>query len=109
MFSRTPAGEEVRILQHHGKRAAKVVLFDLPYVDAVVGDRPLLHVVEAVDKVCDGRLARAGGADKRDLLAGFGKEVHALEHVHLAVVAEGYVVETHVALQLDELEPVPRR
>ena len=98
-------GEEVCVLQHHGERAAQVVLFDLLDVDAVVGDGALLHIVKAVDQVRNGRFARAGGTDERYLLTGFGKEVDVFQHVHLLVVAEGDVVEAHVALEFNVCKP----
>ena len=66
------AGEQVGVLQHDAQRAAQVGFFDLVDVDAVVADLALLNIVETVDQVGDGGLARAGGADEGDLLAGLG-------------------------------------
>ena len=97
------AGKQVGVLQHHAQGAPEVVLPYILYVDAVVGDGAGLHVVEPVDQVGDGGLARAGGAHECDLLAGLGVEAQILQHVHLPVVGEGHVVEAHVALQGDAL------
>ena len=41
----------------YGKRAAQVILADILYIEAVVGDGAFLHVVEAVDEVGDGGFA----------------------------------------------------
>ena len=68
------AGEEVGILQHDAQAAAQVGLFDLVDVDAVVADLAVGNIIEAVDQVGDGGLARAGGAHKGDLLARLGVE-----------------------------------
>ena len=94
------AGEEVGILQDDAQRLPQRVLADLPDVDAVVGDGSLLDVVEAVDEVGDGGLSGAGGAHEGDLLAGLGKEGDVVEHRLIRIVAEGDVVEAHVAPQL---------
>ena len=82
------AGEQVGVLQHDAERAAQVGLADLVDVDAVVADLAVGDVVEAVDEVGDGRLARTGGADKRDLLARLGKHGHAVQHFVVGRVAE---------------------
>ena len=95
------AGEQMRVLQNDAERAAQIVLADVAHVDAVVGDLSGLNVVEAVDEVRDGRLARAGRADKGDLLAGLGVQRKLLEHRLFRHVGKVHVVEPHVAAQRD--------
>ena len=68
---RNGAGEQVGVLQHHCQRPAQVRLLDAAHINAVVGDAPVGHVVEPVNQVGYGGLARAGGAHKGNLLAGF--------------------------------------
>ena len=68
------AGEQIHILQHDAERVAQVGLFDVVDVDAVIADLAVGDVVEAVDEVRDGGLARAGRADKGQLLPGLGIE-----------------------------------
>ena len=58
--------------KHDAQRAAQVGLFDLVDVDAVVADFTVGNVIEAVDEVGDRGLARAGRADKGDLLPRLG-------------------------------------
>jgi len=96
------AGEQMGILQHNAQRTAQGVLCDVLHVDAVVGDNTLLHVVEAVDEVGDGGLARTGRAHKGDLLPGLGEQGHIVEHRLFPIVGEGHVVKAHVAPQLHQ-------
>ena len=94
------AGEQVHVLQDHAERTAQVGLLDLVDVDAVVADLAVGDVVEAVDQVRDGRLARAGGADEGDLLAGL--RVHAYMPWSTCLsgrVAEVDVVHADIALR----------
>ena len=72
MLSITVPVKRFDVLQDDAERAAQVGLFDLVDVDAVVADLAVGNVVKAVDEVRDGRLARAGRADKGDLLARLG-------------------------------------
>ena len=94
------AGEQVRILKHNAQRAAQVVLPDLVDVDAVVADLAILNVVKSVNQVGDGRLARAGRADERDLLPRRGVELDVVEHQLVVAVAEIDVIHHNIALQL---------
>src|SRR5699024_8832450 len=93
------AGEQVGVLQHDAQRVAQVGLFDLADVDAVVADLAVLDVVEAVDEVGDGGLARAGGAYESHLLAGLGVQRNIVQHRLFGGVAEVHVVEADVAPQ----------
>ena len=58
------------ILQHHAERAAQIILFDLPDIDAVVADFTIRHLVETIDQVGNGRFSGARRADKGNLLPG---------------------------------------
>ena len=93
------AAEEVRILQDDAQRAAQVVLADVAHVDAIVDDAALMHIVEAVDEVGDGGLARAGGADESDLLAGFGVKGDIVEDGLALLIAKIDVFKAHIAAQ----------
>ena len=85
------------ILEHHTQGAAQGVLFDVPDVNAVIGDGTGLDLIEAVDEAGDGGLAGTGGAHKGDLLAGLGIEGDIVEDDLAVIVAEDYMVEPHVA------------
>ena len=93
------AGEEVGLLQHQAQRAAQIVLLDLVDVDAVVADLAVGDVVEAVDEVGDGGLARAGRADEGHLLAGLGIDRHVVQHVLALHIGKVHVRQPHVAAQ----------
>jgi len=69
-------------------------------VDAVVPDLAVLDVVEAVDKVGDGGLAGAGGADEGDLLARTAIEVDVVEDGLARQIAEIDIRKGDVAFQL---------
>ena len=64
------AGEQVGVLQDDAQTAPEVVPLDLVYVDAVIADLALVHIVEPVQQVGNGGFAGAGGAYEGDLLAG---------------------------------------
>jgi hypothetical protein len=53
---------------------------DIAYVDAIDPDRAMRHIVEARQKIYDGGLARACGADNRDRLSRLGSERYVLKH-----------------------------
>ena len=66
------ARKQVGILQNDAERPTQILFIDLVDIDAVVADLAVLDVVETVDEVGDGRLARARGADEGDLLPRLG-------------------------------------
>ena len=82
---------------------AKVALSDIADIDAVVGDRARLNVVEAVDEVGDRRLARARRTDEGDLLPGLCVEGDVVEHRLALLIAERDAVEADIALQQYEV------
>ena len=56
------SGKQMRILQNNAQRPSQIILLDLVDVDTVVADLAILNIVETVNQVGDGRLARARGA-----------------------------------------------
>ena len=80
---------------------AQRVLVQVAHVDAVDGDAPAGHVVEARDQVDQARLARAGRAQDGHRLARLGHEVDGLEHrvLVVAVVAEAHLLEGDAAVR----------
>lgn len=68
-------------------------VFDAANIDAVIGDFTLVNIIEPVDKVGYRRFAGTGGADKRDLLSALCIEGNIIQNVHLAVIAEGNIVQ----------------
>ena len=76
--------------------APQLVERPLADVDAVHGDPAAADVVEPQQQVDDRRLARAGGADDADALAGCDRERHVAQHVVLVVVREPDVFERDV-------------
>ena len=93
------ACEQVCVLQNDSQAPAQIRLFDLVDIDAVVADLAVRNVIKAVDEVCDGRFARAGGSHKSDLLAGPGIQADVVQNDLGVVVTEIHVVEHHFALQ----------
>ena len=93
------AGEQVGILQHDAQGTAQRVLADEPDVDAVIGDGPRRHIVEAVDEVGDGGLARAGGTHEGNFLPRFGVERKPLQDQAAPLIAKVHVMEPHIAAQ----------
>ena len=59
-----------------------------------------MDVVEAVDQIGDGGLARAGSADKGDLLTGHGVHGDIVENLLFVRVAEIHTIEGHAAFHL---------
>lgn len=64
------AGEQMGILEDHHQAPPQIVLLDVLYVDAVIENAALLHIIEPVDQVGNGGFACAGGANEGNLLAG---------------------------------------
>ena len=94
------AREEVGVLQYHGDVGAQLLPLVGADVHAVDGDCTLVNVVEAVEEVGDGGLARARRADEGDLLACVGVEAHVLQHRLPGDIAEGDVVQNDLALHV---------
>ena len=72
--------EQRRVLEGGGDDAAQLGQRQVADVDAVDGDPAGGDVVEPADQRGQRRLARAGGPDQRDRLAGGDVEVDAVEH-----------------------------
>ena len=92
--------KQVGILDDHGKAAAQIVLFNGPYVNAVIGYASLLYFVETVHQINNGGLSCAGGTYERDFLPGFGVEAYAVQDGFLRRVSEHNLVETHIPLDV---------
>ena len=73
------SGEQIGILKNKTDGAAKIILADLVDIDPVVSDLAVSNVVETVQQVGDGRLACAGRADERQLLARFGIQLNIVQ------------------------------
>ena len=93
------AGEQVGLLQDHTQRTAQIGLGDLVNVDVVVADLAVGNVVEAVNQVRNGGLARAGGTHEGNLLAGMGVQGHVMQHGFLRHIAEVHFRHGDIALQ----------
>ena len=60
------------ILDDQGQGAPKVILFNIPHVNAIVGDGTAGDLVKTVDQVDDGSFSGSGGAYEGDLLPRLG-------------------------------------
>ena len=87
------------VLQHQSEGAAQVILFDAADFNAVETDAALLHLIKAVDQVCDRGFSRSGGADKREFFPGVRTQRKIAEHGLFRVVAEHHVFKLYPALQ----------
>ena len=94
------ARKQVGILQHDAQRAAQIGLLDLVDVDAVVADLAVGDVVEAVDEVCDRRLARARSSHEGDLLPRLRVQADIVQDDLFGNVAEVDVEHADVPFQL---------
>ena len=68
--------------------------------DAIIVDLAVRDVVEAVDQVGNGGLARAGGAHESQLLAGLGEKADVVEDGFALLIGEVHIIKAHVARQL---------
>ena len=95
------------VLKHRPQRPAQIVLADGRHVDAVVGNHAPLYLVEAVNQVGDGSLARAGGTNKGDLLPRVGVDRHVLQNPLARDIGEVHMAEPHSPPQLSEAAVLP--
>ena len=100
--------KQVGILDDHGKGTAQIVLFNGPYVNAVIGYASLLYFVETVHQIDNGGLSCSGGTYERDFLPGFGVEAYAVQDGFFRRVSEHNLAETHIPLKGNETETGPR-
>ena len=98
----------MRILQHHPEGVTQIGLLYLFDVDVVVAYLAVLYVVETVDEVGDGGLARARRPDKRYFLPRSGDEVDVFEHRFFRDVAESHILELHFSRPSDVSRGVVR-
>ena len=85
------------ILQHHAERAAQIILFDLPDIDAVVADFTIRHLVETIDQVGNGRFSGARRADKGNLLPGLCVKGYVLQYGFSPIITKGHIKKTNIA------------
>ena len=81
----------------------QVRLFDVIDVHAVIADLAVGDIIEAVNEVCDGRLARAGRTDEGQLLTGLCVEGNVMQHRLAGNIGKIHVEEAHVAAQRHKL------
>ena len=99
--------EQPGLLQDHCKELARLRPGHLGGIPAVNADLAGLNVVEAHQQVDDRGLARAGGTDDGDLLAGLYVHREIADQRLFGVVGETDLVKLHVTL--DRLRSLPCR
>ena len=89
--------KEVGVLEHDAQGAAEGRFLNFIDIDSVISDFSVLYVIEAVNQVGDGGLARPGRAYKCNFLTGLGKQLDVMEY-HLGwVIAEIHSVKNNAA------------
>ena len=96
-----PVEHEVLLGDHH-HRPTQVVVAEVAQVDPVQRDPAAVGVVEPGHQLGDGRLARTGGADQGDGLAGRDVQLEARQHRAVLRVLELDVLQVHRALGVRE-------
>ena len=94
------AGAQPGVLQHHAVAAAQGSAGHVPDVVAGNGDGAAVDIIEPHEQVDEGGLAAAGGADDGDALAGLDVQVQALDEGAVRQVAEGDILQFHMAVRL---------
>ena len=84
--------EQPGILQHHAEALAQVAAVKVPDVVAVQQDFAGIHIIEPHEQLDHCGLARAGGADDGDLLAGLDIAAEIVDDGLFRRVAELYMV-----------------
>ena len=90
------AGEQPRILQHHGEQIPHIGAGKLADVGAADTDGARVHVVEAHEQLHHGGLAGARGADDGHGLPGGHASGEVADDGRIGRVAEAHAVEFHV-------------
>ena len=67
-------GEQVRILNDHGKRTSQVIFSDIPYIYAIICDLSRLNIIESVDEIHNCSLAGSRRTYESNLLPRLGKQ-----------------------------------
>ena len=99
--------EQRRLLRHDADCAAQTLLRHIADILAIDEDAALRHVVEAVEQLKDGRLARAALADDRHALVRLQLEREALERLEVAaVVRKVHVAELDLAARHSQVRGV---
>src|SRR5690606_28210250 len=89
--------EQIGLLRDIGDRTAQRMLGDGGDILAVYIDAPASNVVEALEERDQCRLARARSADDRRGRAGRRDEGDVAQHRRTVAIAEGDIVEAHLA------------
>ena len=91
------AVKQPRILQHHGKLAAKCRAVPVAHVNALDAQRAAVNVVKALQQLDERGLAGAGGTDDGDGLAGLCLAAKVVDDGLVGRVAKLDMVKLHVA------------
>ena len=94
------SGKQVGILKHDAKGAAQICFFNLVDIDPVIADLAIRDVIESVDQVGNGSLARAGRADKGDFLPRRGIQLDVVQDGFARLIAKVHIIKGNVTLQL---------
>ena len=73
---------------------------------AIIPDLAIGNIIEPVDEVGNGGLTGTGGAYKGDLLTGFRIEADVMQDNLVRGVAEVYIVEPYLTLELYIIEAI---
>ena len=92
--------EEVGLLQYDAHALAEGVLADRGDGNAVVENLTALYLVETVDEVDDGGLARSRTSDKGNLLSRVGVDIDIEEHLLVVGIAEVDILEVDITFWL---------
>ena len=76
-------GKQVGILDYHGKGTPQVILFDVPDINAVVGNCPAVNLIKPVDQIDNGGFSRTGRSHKGDLLPRLGVQADIPQHLFM--------------------------
>ena len=104
------AVEEHVLLQHHADLTAQPARIELGGIDAVDEDLSALGQVQALDDLGERRLARTGGPDDADHLAGGDREIDVLQDLGcVRAIAQGDATQFDAALERGHGDHVLRR
>ena len=91
--------EQISILQDDPQRPPEVGLADFVDIDVIIADFAVGNVVKPVDKVGNGGFARAGCANKGDLLARLGVKGHIVQNRFIRGIAKIHLFHGDIPLQ----------
>ena len=91
--------KQVGILQYYAETVAQIVFFNIIYIYSVVTYFTISHIIETVDKVGNGCLAGACGADKSQLLSRLCIQRNIVEHGLFRGITKVDIIKTHITAQ----------